>query len=264
MPSAADHRSANPPQVVHPLQEQFFQAMGGPQQFHLLFSHLPDVYFFFKDSQSRMMGASQTILNRLGVASELDVIGTTDFDHFPHQLAKEFVRDDQFVMRTGQPLINRVEIWYTEHRMLDWFSTTKLPIYDLQANIIGVMGAVRNYKGAKEEVQAYSKIDELLQHIHQNLHRKITVNELSELAQISTRQLHRRFVELFGMNVQEFLAKTRIKAATDALVESDQSIGEIAERFGFCDQSAFTQQFKKHLGQTPLKFRKSHRTLPRL
>lgn len=246
------------------LQKDFFDRMGGPQQFQQLFEHLPDVFFFFKDSRSRMMGASTAILSRLQLSDESQIIGTTDYDYFPAQLADEFVRDDRAVMTTGRPMLNRVEIWYTEHRMLDWFVTTKLPIRSVDGEIIGLMGAVRDYTGARKEIQAYSQIDAILKHIHENLGRKIGVNELAEIAGISSRQLHRRFVELFGMNVQEFLAKTRIKSATDALISSDDSVGEIAIRFGFCDQSAFTQQFKKHLGETPLKYRKRHRSPPRL
>jgi len=245
------------------LQEQFFEAMGGPQQFQRLFTHLPDVYFFFKDAESRMMGVSTTILKRLGAKSEAEIIGTTDYDHFPTQLADEFVRDDRAVLETGRPLINRVEIWYTEHRLLDWFVTTKLPVRNIQGEVIGVMGTVRDYKGARAEIQAYTQIDDILNHIHNHLDRKIGVVELATIAGISSRQLHRRFVELFGMNVQEFLAKTRIKSASDALVHTDLSVGDISVKFGFCDQSAFTQQFKKHLGETPLKFRKRHRILPR-
>ncbi|WP_233148406.1 AraC family transcriptional regulator [Rhodopirellula sp. MGV] len=249
---------------VHPLQAAFFEQMGGPQQFQDLFAYLPDVYFFFKDTNSRMMGASSAILKRLGVNSEYEVIGTSDFDHFPSQLAHEFVRDDQAVMRTGRPLINRVEIWYTEQRLLDWFVTTKLPIRGRDGSVIGLMGTVRDYSGAKEEIQAYSEVDDILNFIHENLDRKIGVTELANIAGISSRQLHRRFVQLFGLNVQEFLAKTRIKAASDALIHTDDSVGEIAARFGFCDQSAFTQQFKKHIGETPLRYRKRHHCLPRI
>jgi AraC-like DNA-binding protein len=246
------------------LQEQFYDAMGGPQQFQQLFAHIPDVYFFFKDAKSRMMGVSVAILNRLGVATEAEIVGTTDYDHFPTQLADEFVRDDRTVIETGKPLINRVEIWYTEHRMLDWFVTTKLPIRNNRGEVIGVMGTVRDYNGARAEIQAYSQIDDILNHIHDHLDRKIGVNELAAIAGVSSRQLHRRFVELFGMNVQEFLAKTRIKSASDALINSDLSVGDISVKFGFCDQSAFTQQFKKHIGETPLKFRKRHRARPRI
>ncbi len=106
--------SESPYGTAHLLQEAFFESMGGPQQVQHLFAHLPDVYFFLKDAQSRMMGAGATILNRLGVSTESEIIGTTDHDHFPTQLADEFVRDDRAMIESGRPLINRVEIWYTE------------------------------------------------------------------------------------------------------------------------------------------------------
>jgi AraC-like DNA-binding protein len=55
--------------------------------------------------------------------------------------------------------------------------------------------------------------------------------------------------------VQEFLVKTRIQAASETLLKSDLSIAQIANDYGFCDQSAFTQLFRKHMGMTPRRFR---------
>ncbi len=72
------------------------------------------------------------------------------------------------------------------------------------------------------------------------------------------RQLNRKFQEAFSMSAQEFLAKTRIQAASDALINSDLSITDISLEFGFCDQSAFTQTFRKHIGLTPQKFRQRY------
>ena len=56
--------------------------------------------------------------------------------------------------------------------------------------------------------------------------------------------------------------KTRIQATVDALIRTNMSISEIATDFGFCDQSAFTKQFRKHTGYTPRKFRQLHAIKP--
>ena len=56
------------------------------------------------------MCASQPILERLGVPDEDSIVGTRDHEYFPPQLADNFVQDDQQVIKTGKPLINRVEI----------------------------------------------------------------------------------------------------------------------------------------------------------
>ena len=240
------------------MQRDFYARMGERQQFQQLFEHLPGVYFFVKDDQSRMMGASRSILERFGLTTEDEIIGTTDYEYFPPHIADSFVRDDQMVLDTGEPLTGRVEIWYTEQRLLDWFVTDKLPVRDSGGKILGVMGTVRSYEGSRRSLLTYTQIDQVVEYIRGNHRGKITVTDLARRANLSPRQLHRKFMEVFNMSVQEFLTKTRIQAASDDLLNTDRSITEIAHDFGFCDQSAFTQQFKKHIGKTPLKFRRQH------
>ncbi len=57
------------------------------------------------------------------------------------------------------------------------------------------------------------------------------------------------------MSAQEFLVRTRIQAASQALIETNAAIADIAIMHGFCDQSAFTRQFSRHVGETPRVFR---------
>ncbi len=241
-------------------QIEFFRKIGEVQRFQELFEHIPGVYFFVKDAKSRLMGASRPILDRFGLDSEDQLIGTTDFDYFPAHIAAKFVQDDELVMRSGTPLVGRVEIWYTEQRLLDWFITNKLPVRDEKNRTVGVMGTVRSYEGNRRSLQTYTQIDKVVEYIREQHTGRVTVSQLAEIAGISPRQLHRKFSDFFGMNVQEFLSRTRIQAASAALLNSDEPIVEIALRFGFCDQSAFTQQFKKYVGVTPLKFRREHGT----
>lgn len=239
-------------------QQAFFGKLGATQQFRQLFEYLPDTYFFAKDCDSRLMAASASILKRFGLQSESEIIGTTDHDYFPTHIADNFVRDDQHVIRTGKPLINRLEVWYNEHRLLDWYVTDKLPLRNEAGDIIGVMGTVRTYEGSKKSVLPYSQISEVVDYIRKQHRGKITVTEVAELAGVSARQLHRRFREVFGMSVLDFLTKTRMQAAGEELMNTDRPIVDIAIDFGFCDQSAFTRQFKNHVGQTPLKFRQRY------
>lgn len=249
--------SAIPPFPADPerFQQQFFEQMGGPQQFRQLFEHLPGSYFFVKDRHSRMVCASQPFWEHLGARSEQDLIGRTDYDFFPRHAADHFRRDDELVMSTGQSLIGRVELWYNEQRVLDWFVTNKLPVHDTLGRIIGVMGIVRSYEGQRRSMEPMSLIHSTVDFIREHHHERITVEDLATRAGLSPRQLHRKFREVFGLSVQEFLVKTRIRAAGDALLQSDQPISQVAASFGFCDQSAFTQLFRKHLGLTPRRFR---------
>jgi AraC-like DNA-binding protein len=73
---------------------------------------------------------------------------------------------------------------------------------------------------------------------------------------MSVRQFNRRFQEVFHTSPRTFLIKTRIQAACASLRNSDLTISEIAVEYGFYDQSSFTQHFRRHVGMTPLQFRK--------
>lgn len=239
-------------------QRDFLVRMGGPQQFQQLFEHLPGVSFFVKDRQSRLVFASQSFCEHLGAKSEAEIVGKTDDDFFPPHAADHFQRDDRHVMTTGQPLIGRVELWYNEQRVLDWFVTNKLPVRDTRGEIIGVMGTVRSYEGQRRTMLPMSLINSTVDFIREHHHERLTVEDLANQAGLSPRQLHRKFRDVFGLSVQDFLIKTRVQAASDALLHSDLSIAQIAAQFGFCDQSAFTQLFRKHTGLTPLKFRRRY------
>ena len=241
----------------HPLQREFFSRMGLGQQFRHLFEYLPDIYFFVKDADHRLIAASTPFLRRLGLRQD-EIVGRTDYDDFPPQIADGFVCDDCLVMQTGQPLINRVEIWYNEQHLLDWFITTKIPVRDAGGRIIGVMGIVQSYEGKRKLLVPFSEIREAVDFIRANHRERITIEQLAERTLLSPRQLNRKFHAVFGMSAQEFLMKTRIEGASHALVNSDASISKIALDHGFCDQSAFTQQFRNHTGMTPLQFRKRY------
>jgi transcriptional regulator GlxA family with amidase domain len=73
---------------------------------------------------------------------------------------------------------------------------------------------------------------------------------------MSVRQFNRSFRKAMGTSPREFLVKTRIRAACEALRTSDTPISHIAVDFGFYDQSSFTKLFKRHMGMTPLRYRK--------
>src|SRR6266436_2395799 len=68
-----------------------------------LIDGLPD-YIFVKDRQSRFLVSNQAHVQSLGAAHPDEVIGKTDLDIFPAELAKRFYVDEQAVMKSCQPL----------------------------------------------------------------------------------------------------------------------------------------------------------------
>lgn len=239
------------------LQSEFFASMADPQAFRFLFEHLPGIFFFVKDTDGRMIAASSPILERLGLSKEREIVGKTDDAFFPPEIAEAFRSDDQQVLRSGKPLVNRLEVWYDEQRVLDWFLTTKVPVIGKTGRAIGIMGVTRRYE---ERMASYTvrEVAAVVSFLREHRNRKMSVAELSEAVGISERDLHRKVREALGTTPHDLMLRMRVQGAAEALARTGTSIEQIAVEHGFCDQSAFTQQFRRRTGMTPREFRKRH------
>lgn len=236
------------------LREQFLAQIGTQTPFYQLFDHLQDIAFFAKDRQCRIVGASRMFFERFGFQSESEILGKDDFELFPPRLAETFRLDDQAILHSGEPRLNLVELFFNRQGVPDWYVTNKLPIRNAAGKVIGLMGTTQSYAARKEVLRPYLNLDRAVEYIRQNLATRLSVETLSQEVHLSPRQLHRKFVEAFGMGPQAFALKLRIQAACEALQNTDGLIADIAASLGFCDQSAFTQAFHKHIGITPKQY----------
>jgi AraC-like DNA-binding protein len=67
---------------------------------------------------------------------------------------------------------------------------------------------------------------------------------------LSTRSL-RRQLAASGQSFREEVARLRMEYAREAIVRTELSMGEIARRLGYSDQSAFTRAFRREIGVAP-------------
>lgn len=243
-------------QEANDARDRFLRRLGPATPFYRLFDFMPDVSFFAKDRQFSFICASQRFFERFGFREETQVVGKNDFDLFPSRLAESFRRDDEEVFRTGEPKLNIVELFFSEQGVPDWFITNKHPLKDRRDRIIGLMGTVHSYEGRRQVIQPYLQLDQAVTYIRENFRQGVTIKELAQVVHLSPRQLHRKFIETFGTSPHAFIMKLRIQAACEALHKEGSQIQEVARELGFCDQSAFTQIFQKHVGVTPLKYQK--------
>lgn len=234
----------------------FLRAIAPDSQFYLLFNHLPGISFFAKNKRFQIVCANRHFVESLGCKTEEELIGKEDFDLFPARLAENFRRDDEEILRTGEPQLNIVELFFNRQGIPDWFVTNKLPVFDRKKRVIGIMGTVQSYEGRKQFLQPYLAIDRAVAFIRDHFRERITVEQLAALVHLSSRQLNRKFVESFGLSPQSFIMKLRIQAACEALQDGSLPISHVARDLGFYDQSIFTHHFQKHMGITPLKYQR--------
>ena len=221
-----------------------------------LFEHLPDVFFFIKDSRSRFLHANEPLLERLGLSSLESIVGTTDHDRYPPEIADRLVEGDQEMMRTSLPAINKLEVLYNDIGTLEWFSTTKYPVIGDDGDPLGVVGFARSFSSPAQGKFHFNAAAQMIDYLSRHPDSLLSIEQLAARFGISGRQLHRQFREILQISPQEFLLRNRIHAAAIELRKSDITIIELATKYGFCDQSAFTKRFKKTLGATPANYRR--------
>jgi len=221
-----------------------------------LFEHIPDTYFFVKDSQSRFVHVNQALLQRIGLEEVSQIVGTSDHDRYPPHVADQLVEGDKRVMESGDPFINHADILFDYRGRLEWFSTSKYPILDDDGTPLGVVGTTRRFPNRQSRKNTDHAAENSIDFICANPTSRIRVTDLAEQFGISERQLHRQFIKVIGMNPQNFILRTRIQASAADLRKTTESLADLATKYGFCDQSAYSRQFWKLIGTTPGEYRK--------
>ncbi len=88
--------------------------------------------------------------------------------------------------------------------------------------------------------------------VQQNMEEPVSPGEIARALGISTRQLERLFLRYLGTSPKRFIIETRLNRARNLLVQTDQSIIEIAVACGFSTPSTFSKVFRAHFGVSPV------------
>ena len=120
---------------------------------------------YFKDKDSKFIWNSLGHIQQLGVKSQEEALGKTDFDFFPKDFAQSARETELTIMQTGTPIINMVEELILDDENVRYYICSKYPLYDDDGNIIGTWGTskdVTEQKKLENELQrSYSKMEML-------------------------------------------------------------------------------------------------------
>jgi AraC family transcriptional regulator len=98
------------------------------------------------------------------------------------------------------------------------------------------------------------EIARLTEFIEAHLDRRICLDELAAIVNVSRFHFNRLFKRTMGVTAIGFVEQCRIHRAQALILESDRPLAEIALETGFADQSHFTRRFHRHVGCTPAAF----------
>jgi len=112
---------------------------------------------YAKDMQGRFIFANGAVARGMGVSDPAALLGKTDFDFYPLELASEYNRQEQEVLRYGRPLLNQEE--HAKYLLLEdeaWLVTTKVAVRDDAGRIVGLVGInyeITTQKAAERALQ---------------------------------------------------------------------------------------------------------------
>jgi PAS domain S-box-containing protein len=250
-------RSAPPVTRLDPrrLSRNFLARVESPAGFDVLFEHLSDVYFFVKDGEGRFVRVNQGFVKLVRCAREEEVIGARDSDFFPADLAENYMRDDREVIRSSEPIIDKVELVRNPDGTIDWFCTTKLPLFDKRGLAIGVCGITRDVKKMNTNNARFLSWAPVLEIMLNDYAQPLSTAALAAKVSLSVSQFNRQFRKKFHTTPRAYLTNVRMNAACHLLVTTDLPISDISLQTGFYDQSHFSNQFVRHRGLPPSQYR---------
>ena len=219
------------------------------------FDGIPGLFYIVKDHLSRVIAISPESVQRMGYRQESEVMGKLPSEYLPPELALKFCADDQWVIENGRPRLNMVEMWFNPQGRRDWIATHKYPLRNREGKVVGVIGILQNLDIHEKRYAHLGPVGDAADHIRAHLGEPLMVGEIARRAGFSERQLQRNFHKVFGRTIQQYIIENRIHAAIADLTGTGLSISEIALKFGFNDQSAFSNCFKRFTSQSPHAYR---------
>lgn len=208
---------------------------------------------YAKDEQGHFIYANAALAAMVGAQSPDEILGKTDFDLNPPEIAQRYCADDKQVMHSGQPLMGREEeLRDFKTGELRWHSTTKVPLRDDQGKVIGIVGITRDITELKRaEFHARDLNAELEQRV---------AERTAELSRISAtleqeRNLMRTLVDALPDAIFVKDTESKFLLANDAVARgmgttSEQLLGK--DDFDFFPEAMAKQFFtdEKHILQT--------------
>ncbi len=108
-----------------------------------LVDNLPD-RIYVKDTKGRKTLSNTADMLASGAKTMQEVIGKTDFDSYPAELASKFWEDDKFILDTQTPVLNHEELGLDANGNSVWVMTSKMPVKDAQGQVAGLVGIGRD------------------------------------------------------------------------------------------------------------------------
>ncbi|WP_168734715.1 AraC family transcriptional regulator [Deinococcus sp. KSM4-11] len=217
---------------------------------------LPDTVAFVKDVHGRYLYANRTLLTRLRLTRQEDLLGRLAQDVFPGGLGTTYTRQDARVL-AGHDLTEHLELHLYPGGQTGWCLTTKRALNE-QGRAVGLVGLSRDLTLPTAHASALAAA---IARLHTGYASPLGVADLARTAGLSVSAFERQTRRVYGLTPTQLLTRVRVDAAITLLRETDQPVAQVAVECGYFDHSAFTRAFRAAVGLAPRAYRAFARRL---
>ncbi len=160
-----------------------------------------DDKIYFKDAESKFIRCCASMAKLFNVEKAEDVIGKSDRDFFSEEHARGALENEQEIIRTGKPMLGKVEKETWPDGRVTWVITTKMPLRDEAGKIVGTFGV-------SKDITEIKKTEAELEQTHRQL---LDASRQAGMAEVATSVLHNVGNVLNSVNVSTLLIADKLR-----------------------------------------------------
>jgi PAS domain S-box-containing protein len=139
-------------------------------------------------------------LKFLGENSDIDILGKTDFEVFPKELAQKFFEEDKKVIRDGSLVLNEEGFGYSEEGNQLYLLVSKIPLRDNKGEIIGMVGVANDVTERKRAEEVIRESEARFSRLTQANFEGIAIHDKGRIL-----DANQALADLFGYEISEIL-----------------------------------------------------------
>lgn len=179
--------------------------------------NIPDS-IYFKDRDGKYLIVNYYKAKKHGYVNPEELVGKTDFDLFDEIHATKAYNDERQIIRTGKPIIGQEEVQTYKDGKTIWVSTTKMPLYNENNEIIGTFGITRDITNLKLAEKAIRENEARFKELFNNMSSGCSIYEavndgedfiFKDFNQSSENSLKIKKEDVIGNSIQKIFSGTK-------------------------------------------------------
>ena len=187
----------------------------------------------------------------LSIPNDIAIIGV-DFDRLDRNLSTKKISTVPFLAKNmGRQALFALVTWLDQPKSMAFSHTIVVSPEPIEVG------------STTREITSDALVNQALAFIRKNFHTGIKAEQVAMSLKVSRSHLNNRFKQGMGISVHDALMKERLNFVTVQLIESEQSVSDIANQVGFASKTYLYKCFKQHYAMSPQEYRQLHRPIPR-